>query len=76
MWRKWFCFVLFYKAAAYELKRLKEALQLLPQRLPREDARLQHMVVYLMCNNADNRIQHIVLLEQFAHLAVLDQDPR
>nr|KAG5693883.1 hypothetical protein BaRGS_014324 [Batillaria attramentaria] len=64
------------KAAAFELKRLQGIAEALPLRLPRDDARLRHIVIYLLCNHADTRTQHMMLLEQFAYLAVLDQNAR
>ncbi|XP_070201808.1 ubiquitin carboxyl-terminal hydrolase 25-like isoform X2 [Littorina saxatilis] len=64
------------QAAATELKRLETAADFVPLKLPREDARLRHIVVYLLCCKASQVTQHIVLFEQFAYLTVLDHDPR
>ncbi|KAL8592865.1 hypothetical protein ACOMHN_050693 [Nucella lapillus] len=64
------------QATATELKRLQEMAGSAEGRLPQEDLRLRHMVVYLLCNSASNTTLHIVLLEQFAFLTLLDHTPR
>ncbi|PVD27319.1 hypothetical protein C0Q70_12475 [Pomacea canaliculata] len=66
----------FTRAAGFELKRLQESAKMLPRRLPKDDARLQHIVIYLCLNQADSNTQNIILLEQFSHLAILDQNLR
>ncbi|XP_076438413.1 ubiquitin carboxyl-terminal hydrolase 25-like [Babylonia areolata] len=64
------------QAAASELKRLRDLSGTVGHRLPREDVRLCHMVVYLLCNSASHPTLHRVLLEQFAYLTLLDHTPR
>jgi hypothetical protein len=59
-----------------ELKRLQTIADALPVKLPKEDHRLKHIGVYMLCNKADPLVLNIIVLEQFACLSILDQSPK
>lgn len=58
------------------MQRLENLAQLIPKVLPREDHRLDHILVYLSANKAPTSVIHRVLLEQFSNLSILDRDVR
>lgn len=64
------------KAFEKEMQRLENLAQLIPKVLPREDPRLDHILVYLSANKAPTSVIHRVLLEQFSNLSILDRDVR
>ncbi|CAI9737234.1 ubiquitin carboxyl-terminal hydrolase 25 isoform X4 [Octopus vulgaris] len=60
-----------------ELERLKSLAKTVHDDvLPRQDPRLDHILVYLFDNNANYNVIKRVLLEQFSNLSILDRDPR
>ncbi|XP_059179737.1 ubiquitin carboxyl-terminal hydrolase 25-like [Physella acuta] len=59
------------KAFDNELKRLKEASRLASNLLPMEDQRLSHIVLFLLCCQADIHTVEIILSEQFALCGML-----
>ncbi|CAL1543448.1 unnamed protein product [Lymnaea stagnalis] len=60
------------KAMESELMRLKGMSKLFHNALPSEDPRLRHIVLYLLCSQADDHTVRVILSEQFALCALLD----
>ncbi|BFZ25736.1 hypothetical protein BsWGS_28775 [Bradybaena similaris] len=60
------------KATENEFSRLKGLSRTLHTKLPSEDPRLGHIVLYLMCSYADNHTVSTVLIEQFSLCVLLD----
>ncbi|CAG5130834.1 unnamed protein product [Candidula unifasciata] len=60
------------KATESEFSRLKGLSRTLLTKLPSEDPRLGHIVLYLMCSYADNHTVTVVLFEQFSLCVLLD----
>ncbi|KAK3107716.1 hypothetical protein FSP39_020622 [Pinctada imbricata] len=63
-------------ACSAEFKRVEQIVKTLPHKLPREDPRLQHPVVYLIACNAQSKVIDRFLYEQFAYCPLLQNDER
>ncbi|RUS80111.1 hypothetical protein EGW08_012110 [Elysia chlorotica] len=63
---------IFMGAMEREMARLKALAQTLPSRLPEEDPRLTHIVVFLLTSGADVNTVKVILAEQFALCGLLD----
>ncbi|KAJ8316492.1 hypothetical protein KUTeg_006506 [Tegillarca granosa] len=63
-------------AVHMELKTQEALVKTLPEKLPKEDCRLQHIVAYLKACEAPQHLQQRIMYEQFAYCTVLDQEER
>ncbi|XP_060064125.1 ubiquitin carboxyl-terminal hydrolase 25-like isoform X1 [Ylistrum balloti] len=59
-----------------ELKRVDQVVRSLSSKLPMEDPRLQHPLVYLTACNAGKRVCHRIMCEQVAYCGLLDSEER
>uniref|UniRef100_A0A0B7AWB8 USP domain-containing protein n=1 Tax=Arion vulgaris TaxID=1028688 RepID=A0A0B7AWB8_9EUPU len=60
------------KAIESEILRLRGLSRTLHTKLPSEDPRLGHIVLYLICSHADNNTTRVILFEQFSLCVLLD----
>ena len=55
-----------------EMKRLSVASKAVSCRLPGEEPRLEHMVLFLLCSGADQEVIKVVLTEQLSLCEMVD----